>query len=212
MHYGADVQWLAVRQRDFDFAAKAGHNDEPHNHNDLGSFIYAKNGRQVLKDPGRAQYCRDYFREDTRYGFLHTGSRGHSVPLVAGQYQILGREAAAEDVCWDGKCFSMELKRAYAVPELKSLRRSFTAGEKGVVLADSFDCAASVTERFVAAEAPVAEPGKLVFSDTVLTFTPEVSPYVERVEETVEGGKTQVLYLVDIPLPEGTELFSCQIE
>ena len=210
-HFGADVQWLIVRKEAYGFAAKAGHNDEPHNHNDVGSFIFAKNGRQILTDPGRGQYVRDYFLPETRYDFLHTSSRGHSVPAVDGNHQRAGREFAAEQVSWDGRTFAFDMASAYALTELKGLRRSFTIAETGVVLIDRIESGLPVTERLVATEAPAAEPGKLVFSDTVLRFTPAVLPRVERVEETVEGGKKQELYLIDIPLPEGTERFSCEI-
>ena len=210
-HFGADVQWLIVRKASYGFAAKAGHNDEPHNHNDVGSFIFAKNGRQLLTDPGRGQYVRDYFLPETRYDFLHTSSRGHSVPLVGTQQQKPGREFAARRVSWDGKTFAFDMAQCYGLAELKHLQRSFTVLETGVELTDRIEGSLPVTERFVATEAPAAEPGKLRFSDGALTFTPAVLPQVERVEETVEGGVRQTLYRIDIPLPEGTEQFCCRM-
>ena len=42
--------------------AKAGHNDENHNQNDVGSFILHVNGESLLTDPGPGLYTRDYFR------------------------------------------------------------------------------------------------------------------------------------------------------
>lgn len=210
-HYGENVQWIIARREGFGFAAKGGHNDEPHNHNDIGSFIFAKNGRQVLTDPGRSQYCRDYFDNVTRYNFLHTSSRGHSVPIVDGQYQKPGREYCAKDALWDGSVFSMELADAYRVEGLQSLKRSFRVTDSGVILTDRIESTTPVTERFISQELPALEPGILRWADTEMTFFPALMPTVTTETATVEGGKTQTLYLINIPLPPGTNLFTAEI-
>ena len=211
IHFGADSQWLIARQRAYGFAAKGGHNDEPHNHNDIGSFIFAKNGRQVLTDPGRAQYCRDYFAAETRYSFLHTASRGHSVPIVGGQYQQAGKEFAAQAVVFDGKTLSLELCGAYGAEGLQSLHRSFSLEDGGVTLTDRICAAAPITERLIATEPPAATEGQLIWSDATVTFSPAVLPTVTRTENTVDDNRQQVLYLIDIPLPPGTEEFTCKM-
>jgi hypothetical protein len=210
-HYGENVQWLIARREGFGFSAKGGHNDEPHNHNDIGSFIFAKNGRQILTDPGRAQYCQDYFQDDTRYNFLHTSSRGHSVPIVNGNDQQPGREFAAKDVTWDGSVFSIELADAYRVEGLRSLQRSFRISNGGITLIDRMESSVPVTERFVSQELPTAEPGLLRWSDTQISFSPAVMPTVTTETATIEGGKTQTLYLIDISLPEGHDEFTAVI-
>ncbi|MGN7309037.1 hypothetical protein ACTHQ2_24145, partial [Bacillus subtilis] len=43
------------------FSVKAGHNDEPHNHNDLGQFILHCGGENILCDPGAGLYTQAYF-------------------------------------------------------------------------------------------------------------------------------------------------------
>ncbi|WP_408960239.1 heparinase II/III family protein [Natrinema sp. 74] len=75
-------------------AAKAGHNGEPHNHNDCGSFVVHANGESLLTDPGRPEYDRDYFGP-TRYEYVAARSLGHSVPYVNGVEQAAGEEFAA---------------------------------------------------------------------------------------------------------------------
>ena len=214
-HYGADVQWLISRREGYGFAAKAGHNDEPHNHNDIGSFIFAKNDRQVLTDPGRGQYCREYFLDATRYGFLQTASRGHSVPIVGGQYQQPGRAFAAREVCWDGETFSMELAGAYGSEGLSGLRRSFRPEEDRVTLTDRIRSTLPVTERFVSLEEPILEPGAVRWRDTVMTFSPAVMPTLSCESAPVEGkdfgADIQTLYFIDIPLPPGTDEFTATI-
>ena len=74
-------------------AIKAGHNDEHHNHNDVGSFIVHVADETLLADPGPGRYDRDYFSE-RRYASPFANSLGHSVPRIAGQLQGTGRAFA----------------------------------------------------------------------------------------------------------------------
>ena len=75
-------------------AAKGGHNDEPHNHNDCGSFVVYRRGESLLTDLGRPTYTGSYFGDD-RYEHLAARSLGHSVPLVDGYEQAPGADRAA---------------------------------------------------------------------------------------------------------------------
>lgn len=75
-------------------AAKGGNNDEPHNHNDCGSFVVHRGGDTLLTDLGRHAYDADYFGPK-RYTFLATRSIGHSVPYVNGCEQADGEAYAA---------------------------------------------------------------------------------------------------------------------
>jgi hypothetical protein len=126
------------------FAAKGGHNDEPHNHNDIGSFILHVDGETLLADIGWGQYTKQYFGEE-RYNHLCNGSQGHSVPVVNGTLQSSGRD-------FEGKVinvlqkeemdeFSLDISGAYDKIELKSLIRSFKfdkTGEIKLSLKDEF--------------------------------------------------------------------------
>jgi hypothetical protein len=67
-------------------SVKAGHNDEQHNHNDIGSFLLHAAGENVLTDPGRGLYSRDYFRA-RHYENVFANSSGHSVPRIDGALQ-----------------------------------------------------------------------------------------------------------------------------
>lgn len=102
----------------WEFAAKAGHNAEHHNHNDCGSFIVHVNGRPVVREIGAPEYVGDYFnRDETRYTFLAARSLGHSVPLVNGHEQQAGEEHRANVVeCRIGEnevVFVLDLTKAY---------------------------------------------------------------------------------------------------
>jgi hypothetical protein len=93
---------LTAREREGDtaglfLAAKAGHNDESHNHNDVGSFIIALNGRPLLIDPGAGTYTRQTFGPD-RYQIWTMQSSWHNTPAPAGHPQAAGRAHRATDV------------------------------------------------------------------------------------------------------------------
>ncbi|HIJ75065.1 MAG TPA: hypothetical protein HPP83_13295 [Candidatus Hydrogenedentes bacterium] len=92
---------------------KAGHNAEPHNHNDVGSFVLHIGDTTYLCDPGAGRYTRDYFLPETRYDNLFCGSQGHSVPVADGLRQAPGPECrgAMTDVAEDH--FTLRFEQAY---------------------------------------------------------------------------------------------------
>ncbi|MDQ0172181.1 heparinase II/III family protein [Paenibacillus tundrae] len=99
-----DLSWIVGKARlmsaearagiEVAFSVKGGHNDEPHNHNDLGHFILHAAGDNILCDPGAGAYTQAYFSPG-RESILHIGSQGHSVPILEGTVQQSGREAEA---------------------------------------------------------------------------------------------------------------------
>jgi hypothetical protein len=76
---------------------KGGHNDEHHNHNDVGSVVVALAGVPVLVDAGRPTYTAQTFGPD-RYAIWTMQSSWHNVPEIQGTAQAPGREHAARDV------------------------------------------------------------------------------------------------------------------
>jgi len=77
------------RGHGWDFAAKAGHNEEHHNHNDCGSFLLNIDGVRLIAEIGAPEYVHDFFNEK-RYEFLAARSRGHSLPVINGCEQAAG--------------------------------------------------------------------------------------------------------------------------
>lgn len=107
---------------------KAGHNGEAHNHNDEGTFVIATGKTMPVTDIGSEIYTASTFGAD-RYKSPVNGSYGHNVPLVDGQWQQSGSEAAAKIT---GKKFTakedrwtVDLRGCYDVPGLKRLEREF---------------------------------------------------------------------------------------
>jgi hypothetical protein len=115
-------------------ALKGGHNNEHHNHNDLGSYVVVVGDRPVLLDPGAEVYTARTF-SDRRYESNLLNSYGHPVPVLAGKLQEPGAERRAKVVRADltdaADTLELDLTSAYAVPELKSLRRTFVYSREG---------------------------------------------------------------------------------
>ena len=119
-------------------AAKAGHNNEPHNHNDVGSFIVSVGGIVYLCDPGAGRYSRDYFGPK-RYENPFTSSYGHSVPRVAGEYQSPGEQFRGTMRKISEYQYEIDMTRAYDMPLLEKLLRTLTHETSGtVILEDVF--------------------------------------------------------------------------
>lgn len=138
------AQWLicpAATRGTMAFAAKGGHNDEPHNHNDIGSFILASGEDELIADLGAGEYVKDYFNEK-RYSIFCNSSLSHSVPIVNGRPQAQGNERRAREVEFRSSAganiLSMEISAAYEDPSLRLLVRRFEFSAGGLVLRDDF--------------------------------------------------------------------------
>ena len=116
-----------VRGR-FAVALKGGHNDEHHNHNDVGSFVVALDRCAVLLDAGGEVYTSRTF-SSRRYESQALNSFGHPVPRVAGAMQRTGVEACARvlktEFCEAQDTIVFDLRPAYDVPGLEQLQRTF---------------------------------------------------------------------------------------
>jgi Heparinase II/III-like protein. len=171
----------------FSLACKGGHNDEPHNHNDLGHFILNVNGEMLLADLGAGVYTKDYFN-DKRYEHIHNASEGHSVPIVNGIQQAAGRSHYAELVCREeaGGRLEAEIDLTSAYPAesgLTKLTRSFVwrllpdKPEAEFSLVDDFSFRAAnnrVEELFMSLHRPEIDHGRIIWqgerSRAVLAF------------------------------------------
>lgn len=109
-------------------AALTGNNGVPHNHNDIGSFIVYSKGRMFLTDPGGPLYNSQTFGEQ-RYEILWCRSRGHSVPIINGREQQVGKqyrgELSVEGLNESGlKKVAIDMSKAYPKGTVKKLIRT----------------------------------------------------------------------------------------
>jgi len=85
------AQWFISNGRNSSIAIKGGNNDEPHNHNDIGNFVYVYGGIEYLVDLGAGEYCKDYFNEN-RYTIFCNASESHNVPIINKKQQLGGEK------------------------------------------------------------------------------------------------------------------------
>ncbi len=126
VHVFPQTQWfIASSQTGVGFACKGGYNEEPHNHNDIGHFLYEADRTMFFTDLGAGEYTKDYFSGE-RYGILCNSALGHSVPIIDGQIQRAGRQYVCDvfQVKRDG-VVRMELKTAYPKGLLDGFSREF---------------------------------------------------------------------------------------
>jgi hypothetical protein len=109
-------------------ALKGGHNNEHHNHNDVGSFVVVLDDKPLLIDPGGEVYTARTFSR-RRYESNVLNSFGHPVPMVNGKLQRTGRRASGRivthDFTKDVDALLLDISSAYDVPELEKLQRKF---------------------------------------------------------------------------------------
>ncbi|MCC3375762.1 hypothetical protein [Cohnella sp. REN36] len=175
--YLPNAAWLVSRHAEADgsygFAAKGGHNDEPHNHADVGHFILLADEEPAFAaDLGSGEYTASSFGEG-RYAYACNGPQGHSLPIVDGRLQQIGANRAAvvlESAAEPAEDrLALELAGTYGHPGLRSLVRRFVwrkSARPTLMLTDEYDFAASpdrVTERLVSRTVPEpAEPGVIL--------------------------------------------------
>ena len=177
-----EIQVMVARDHDGStqglyVAAKGGHNDESHNHNDVGNFVTYIDGKPVLVDVGVETYTRKTFSAQ-RYEIWTMQSAYHSLPTINGVMQAPGEAFAAHDVQYaateDSVRFSLDIAAAYpAQAQLKSWQRTLTL-ERGrqLLVADAYEMAAKPAELTLSLMTPCqvddSQPGLLVLSPAPL--------------------------------------------
>lgn len=196
-----DAQWFIYRSDEYNFACKAGHNNEPHNHNDVGSFLISKDGKVTFTDAGTGEYTRQYFSNE-RYSILVTSGRGHSLPIINGEYQDCTKTKSTIYTENEHE-YEFSMENAYTVESLSSLKRHFVCEADGISLTDTYSFAeepSSVVERFVTLVEPTLDNnGKVYCGATVLEYDPK--QFTASVSSELchrHGGRTEPLYLVDL--------------
>lgn len=134
-----DAQVLVTRRIPCDggacvsLAVKGGHNDELHNHNDVGSYELMVDGARMAGDPGGEEYTARTFSKD-RYASKVLNSYGHPVPVVGGCLQGTGRDFAAKilktEFTSEIDTYMLDLTRAYKCSSLQSLVRTVVFDRK----------------------------------------------------------------------------------
>lgn len=162
------VQWsICQNKQGIGMAAKGGTNDEPHNHNDIGSFLYVNKKNMLLTDLGAGEYTKEYFGEG-RYHILCNSSLSHNVPIINGQLQKAGKEYICDKFETDGRGkTSIHFPNAYEKGLLDSLERTLIFEEKSgrLVVEDRFkttDKTTSIQENLVTQYKPEIKENQII--------------------------------------------------
>ena len=212
-YYASDAEWFIKKTPLYSIAAKGGSNAEPHNHNDVGSFIVAQNGGQVFADFGSGVYTKQYFQSETRYEHLNCSSLGHSVAFFGEHKQGYGPEFKAKVLSADADTFTLELADAYRIPSLRSYTRSICTTDSSITLTDTFDADGDlpITERFLLRIRPRFEKDGIRIGEMRIKL-PDVTQKVKVTEYTFEKNGKCDFWFIDIPLAPETKSFEMTLE
>ena len=110
------TQQLFVKHDGIFIAIKGGHNHESHNHNDVGQFVIAKNGRFIVLDLGSATYDKKTFSKQ-RYENYPQSGLSHNPLVFNGIPQEAGNgHASLFEVDGDENAFTCRLEISGCYP------------------------------------------------------------------------------------------------
>jgi len=195
-YYFEDAQWMIHRKEKMFFAIKGGGNNEPHNHNDVGSFVVAIDGEIILADLGAGAYTKGYFCSE-RYTYNHTRSYWHSVPLInkceQEENEIISN-VVKHNIHNDYIEFNLELSHAYPSAEINKFYRKvkFENNKCMLTIEDSIlgQGTTSLNEGFVSyIEPKIANEGKVIWrgerGNLILDYDSKEFNYLIEKEEII---------------------------
>ncbi len=121
-------------------ATKGGHNNESHNHNDIGTLSLYINTTPILIDAGVGTYTRQTFSSE-RYNIWTMQSNYHNLPMINGVAQRNGGKYKATEVKVNTKAKTFSANIATAYPEAAKVEkwtRSYRLGSNNLKIEDTF--------------------------------------------------------------------------
>ena len=216
--YYEGAQWYIKKSDKFSFAAKGGNNEEPHNHNDIGSFmIVTPDDKAPLDDFGCGEYTKFYFMSEHRYNHLVNASWGHSLPIINGNFQLRLAEHAAKNVHHGENFFELDIEGAYEEGLVNRIHRRFDITDDCVILTDTFDYCdktKNITERLVSAIKPEIKDGFICLDGTKIFFDKEkynVS-YSEETYKAHNASDATCFFIDFVPTDEKETVFTAGIK
>lgn len=196
-------------------ACKGGSNNEPHNHNDVGSFCYLIGDEMLLTDLGAGEYTWKYF-SDERYDILCNSSFGHNVPIIDGKGQKNGLGYACNFFAQEKKReFTIHYASAYGNENVRDLVRhlKYSYTEEwlevtDILLADEKSSyLAGMRENLVTQYLPVIQGGTILiyglkFGCRILISEGSDTIMVEKEEHTDRKGVKSNVYRISWEVPE----------
>lgn len=165
--------------------AKAGGNNDSHNHNDVGNIVVYYGAQPVLVDIGVEVYRKEFFGEN-RYKIWTMQSQYHTLPTINGIMQKAGAEFAAKNVSHSFSdsedIITMDIAPAYGSSQIKSYVRTalLNRESQAVVIKDEWNLekAESLTQYFITPAKPEILKDKIMFATkkgkVSLMFNPDL--------------------------------------
>lgn len=223
-YYAPVSNYFTKRTDNYGLAFKGGNHWESHNHQDVGSFILARNNKQIFFDFGYIGPGNwPGYQSSRRNEYFQPSSFSHNVPYFNGKGQ--GGD-------WDGKCRAvydeatstayMDFTHGYDIKNvhttLKKAERRLKALDDRIELTDNFEFEdeAVITERFVTLIKPRVDGNAVIVEDVRLeATTPATLKVIEQqiVDQLPDenGSYEKTCYLIDYTL-DGTTEFKATID
>lgn len=176
-------QRIAIFQRPsqrglFTFGITAGHNNESHNHNDLGTFQVLLNDIAWVPDLGMPQYTTDFFSSVRYTKYIVAASSGHCCPQISGHEQRAGHEAAGVVLAYDSEAGKIAFDLSSAYPAEAGVQRwtrsaAVPPGEPSARITDTYTLktAGMIVHRIWLRERPIVTGQSLQVGPICITVT-----------------------------------------
>ena len=181
-----DLQVRLIRRGSMVLCAKAGHNNDNHNHNDVGSFMLYLDGEPEIVDAGNMVYTAKTFSAD-RYTLWNVRAAYHNLPMIGNHEQQAGPQYAARDVQCLPDGLSLDMADAYdSQAGIVACRRTLTLTEAGFTLEDAIELteAQSVTWVFMLRSKPEIGHGELLAGSLRLAYGTDLHAQAEELPIT----------------------------
>ncbi len=223
--YSAPITNYFIKRTDnYGLAFKGGNQWESHNHQDVGSFILARNNRQIFCDFGYIGPGNwPGYQGSRRNEYFQPSSYSHNLPYFDGKGQGGDCEDKARAV-YDEKSGTvyMDFTLGYSKkdhPTLIKAERTFKPLDDTIKLYDkfTFDGKSVITERFVTTIKPSIDGNTVIMDDVRMTTNSDVTlnvieqPYVDQLPDE-NGSHDKICYLIDYTLNGDTTEFRATID
>jgi len=196
-----DAGWYISKKPAYSFAAKGGHNDEEHNHNDVGSFMLVTDDGFTLTDLGSMEYTRATFTPSLRYvGQTEASSLSHSVPIYKGQPQLFGKDYKATVIEANENNFTLEIQGAYG-KNLPRITRSFELLENKIILRDNYEeIGEGTVERFALEKEPIVTREGIRVGSALIKS--KAQPKISSKTYSNHSAQPETFWFADYPVTE----------
>lgn len=205
-----NLQLAVWRKGKFCVAVKGGHNDESHNHNDIGNFIVLRDGKPIFIDIGAPTYTKDVF-SDKRYTVFPTASEYHNLPVVGGHTQKAGALYRADNFAADINGASIEYTSAYGEACVKSCVRTLNVSEASVTLHEQIAADGEIKLQYYTVKKPTALGNNVFSLEGVKIELPaggccaiEAVPLTD--EKIIQNWHTDTLYKLTVTMTDTVDM------